>query len=592
MVSVSLVLFLSACGGGGSGSGSSTGSQTNSGLVPAAGPIGAVLYSNASVLRPLIDGASWTFHTYNSSGQGFTGFKRVQKATAAGAFIETDSDDPETRTTLTVDAASGQVNMSADLDTGLPIAKLAVNGPELKSPVKANDQIVLLDRHIADIGADIDKDGKNDAMDIAIYRVVVGNETLTLPNRRAPMTALRIDTTTAIRVIPSGGAPATLDSQVQSAWYAAGIGIVRQVLQGATPSANAREDFLLGFDGGTTGWGIVTRSAQLFNDGSASFVPAAQIALPLTNGVLVLGNNAVFQLDSLGKLVARRSYADYGLNLSNSLRWMNTSDGPRILGGARDNAATATAVGLFALNADGSPGTRYLGDMDILSLSPNGVYNSEGFYYGSATSNVIWGMSTRLSVSNGASSATLVLRRFDTRGNAIGGEIALPAVSFPAAVKSQVTASGLLVSWSDITPTSTYTANAQAFVRNDGSVAWQSQIPLPNAIAGPMTPLAGGNSSLWLIWDGQMGFGGVKPQAVSLDANGLPIGVALDSNLFANTQLSLITSSNLLYLWPSLLAVQGNELLVAGSATTGTAFSGDKTPSTFLQMARYDMGAG
>jgi len=551
-----------------------------------------VLYSSAATLRPLIDGASWTFVTRDKSGSGVKGFTRTQKADLSGTFTETDSDDPNTSNTISADSVSGQINISTLIDTGLPIAKLPINGPELKSPVRANDQVVLLDRHVSDIGVDVDKDGKNDAMDIAMYRVIIGNETLTLPNRSATLTALRVDTTAAVRLIPSGGGPATVNTQVQSVWYAPGVGIVRQVLQGTTASGPyTREDFLLGFDGVSNGWGVVTRVAQTTND----FLPPASAALPLVNGVLVAtSGQSVFQLDSLGRVVAKRTYADYGLPSQSSINWMRTSAGPRLAVAASSGNSNSTAVSLYALNSDGSPGVKYLGDVDVFSQSPKGAFNLGGSLVGAPASSILWGVGTRQVVSAGNTSTTVIVRRYDSSGTSIGGEISLPTVVHALSVQAQVTASGVLLSWSDVTPTSTYSANAQAFVRNDGSIAWQTQIPLQTLDSvSTMMPFASDTGALWLLWTN--GFSSIPSsptaQGLSLDTSGVPIGVALDANFFANTKLSIVSSPPLLSVWPNRIAVKGSDLWVGG-AGSGFAFSGDTDQSRFVELAHYSMGSG
>ncbi|HEV8689497.1 MAG TPA: hypothetical protein VGQ91_04305, partial [Ideonella sp.] len=56
--------LLAGCGGGGGGGDE----RTTSGLVPAAPTPGATLFADATVLRPLVPGASWSYSGTDPDG--------------------------------------------------------------------------------------------------------------------------------------------------------------------------------------------------------------------------------------------------------------------------------------------------------------------------------------------------------------------------------------------------------------------------------------------------------------------------------------------------------------------------------------------
>lgn len=235
-----LAICLTACGGGGGGGGGDGAdttpppTPTSSGLVPAAPALGDVLETEASVLRPLADGATWDYHgslRRLPSDTVITVYsnRRSQRSTAAG-FDETESNganDGESINALR--AVGGRIELPSTLALpGRPPEALI--GIELRSPVRVGDQYVSFDRRITDV-ADLDADGRNDAVDAAVYARVTGRETVELPSLPS-VQAVRVDITTQLRVrFSRDGSVSPVDVTVQRLWYARGLGIVRAQLE-------------------------------------------------------------------------------------------------------------------------------------------------------------------------------------------------------------------------------------------------------------------------------------------------------------------------------------------------------------------------
>lgn len=299
-MSFAFVIALTACGGGGGSTTPApppTDSGSVTGLIPAAAP-GPVLYQDAGTLRPLQGGAVWTYsgtYTGTTAGQSPSYTNTVTQQAAGSGVSESATNIFETGTdtaTVTVDAAgvhtSENVNLFGGSTTG-PLSDL-----ELRSPVRQNDQIKLLDQQQVDLGADLDGDGVNDKADIAAYRVVVGNESVELPNL-SPVTALRVDVTIAMRAYASStGAATPVLTFVESIWYEPGVGIVRQKLTAptATGTNEVYDEVLTRWDGVNHGLGVMAMQKAILpaSAGSAAgFWSAGAIA------ALTFGDHSVVQ---------------------------------------------------------------------------------------------------------------------------------------------------------------------------------------------------------------------------------------------------------------------------------------------------------
>ena len=163
---IGLFSLLVACGGGGSSGSDGTnagGSDPANSIVPAAPPLGEILTADASSLRPLISGATWTYagiHTLDGNSTRYT--NAVTQTAQGGTFTETSSNALNEGTdSVTLSLSNGSI-INSSVGALLSGLTQQITYPELRSPVRQNDQITLMDQQVTDIGEDLDGDGKND----------------------------------------------------------------------------------------------------------------------------------------------------------------------------------------------------------------------------------------------------------------------------------------------------------------------------------------------------------------------------------------------------------------------------------------------
>jgi len=318
-----LSALLVACGGGGGSGGSTNNSGPGgnepasvTGLVPTAPPLGATLVGDASTLRPLISGATWGYAGTDTLNGSTTTYTNTVAQTASGSTIaETTSNAFNGGAdTATISASTGTIT-SSTLTSLTGGTAQQITYPELRSPVRQNDQVTVLDQHFADIGGDSDGDGKHDSGDLGIYRVVVGMDDVALPNG-ATQRAVRVDMIAMARVTLSSSGMTSPATQValQSTWYAPGIGIVKQRLTTPVSAASNEvvEEVLTYFDGVTKGFGAKPATLALV---PADATTSAGQALQSVNEVVAFPDHAVVVgsfIDALG--TSRTAISSIDLN--------------------------------------------------------------------------------------------------------------------------------------------------------------------------------------------------------------------------------------------------------------------------------------
>jgi hypothetical protein len=360
-----LVPALAACGGGGgggSGAGTSSGGTTTSGLLPAAPPLGATLYADARVLRPMQDGDTWS---YRGTATAYTGATPVayltttaQSGTSATGATETMSNSDNTGPgSDPLSEVNGVVGSTQSVDfTGKGNPQL-VNFIELRSPVQQGDQYTILDQHFTDTAIDADGDGKADALDLAIYARVAGMETVNLPNLPA-MQAVRVDSFVLSRVTySSNGQFSPIVQASTQAWYVDGVGIVRQTASVPSKTSGGvatTDEQVTAWDGITAGLGAMQPVAAVIPATSGVFpgqrLPTAVMppyAFPFQDHALVLTPTPGFaSLDTIASVVDLRGNVTTstlvpGLTLSGDKTVVAVSGGVVSLnpGGTITNAA-------------------------------------------------------------------------------------------------------------------------------------------------------------------------------------------------------------------------------------------------------------
>lgn len=265
--------LVAACGGGGGGVETSTTNSTSSGLVPAAGALGATLQADATTLRVLRPGARWVYQGQERVSGGNTSAytNAITHTVLANGVTESGSNPLNSGAdSLDIRFEAGAVrNRTSLANFGLNEVLDAI---ELRSPVRVNDQYTQFDRRVSSAVQDLDGDGVREALDLAMWSTVVGEETVDLQHRHALRT-VRVDTTVLTRVRGSAqGQLSEVVRAVQSVWYAPGVGVVRirvQTPNEQTPGAlDETYEELEYWDGLTEGLGAMAPVAARRADGS------------------------------------------------------------------------------------------------------------------------------------------------------------------------------------------------------------------------------------------------------------------------------------------------------------------------------------
>lgn len=257
------LMGLSACGGGGGGGSSPSPAPLPPGpssMIPPAPALGDVLHADAAVLRPMAPGMRWTYAGTRTNGAVVGRYDSDLRIEAAAGGVAEKAwqvfEGGHDTTTLTL--VNGTVTATETLDLGA--GPQSVAAVELRSPVRANDQITVLERFGVLTSVDVDGDKKADTADLAYYRRVIANEDVELPALGQTLRAVRVDDTAIIRFHRSSdGAAIAPVTTTGSTWYAPGIGVVRRTL--AEPPVNGQSDQyderLQAFDGLSSGAGAL-----------------------------------------------------------------------------------------------------------------------------------------------------------------------------------------------------------------------------------------------------------------------------------------------------------------------------------------------
>ncbi len=580
-----LACLMLACGGGGSDGGGDDPASGPTGFVPTAPTPGAVLYAQASTLRPLRAGSRWSYRTadYPNGRFGQSTVKQTAGATA-GAIQEVDSSAPSDVSTVSLDG-SGNVLLAAQLVLVPGTTGIAINSVELNATVRANEQLVLFDRRIASSGIDVDRDGRQDRLELAIWRRVVDNEDITLPNFAGTLRALRVDTFATARITPSGGgAPQTESTQV-STWYAPGIGIVRNATPGTAGRPHDTDDVLLGYDGVSAGWGWIVNEEFSWEFRSVANRPLFALALP--EGALVDGGQTLYRVDRNGKVLASADFTPGG-GLPVKRGMLRFASGTRIMTGAFptfavytiNEASAAASAAALTIDLSGRTG-QFPVDLDVSFVSD-------------PAAPLAWAIWQRSFTATPSVQAwEIVLRRLDSTG-LLGGEIRLALDSTSTQVRARPTANGMVVTWVDYAATGEYT-NRVVFVSNSGAIAndqgWVTPRPTGSSDWPTLNVLTDAGTA-WLLWDGPTASSdALSPHGLRLDAAGSPVGTGVDTAALRAASIGVLDGAAAAGGWWSRLTATGGHWYTIAQ-TIGLVYPDDPAPSFWLDLREFNPGAG
>jgi hypothetical protein len=430
-----------ACGSGGGGGGGGTTpppvvdpnlNPSLDSLLPTAPAAGATLIPDAATLRPASNGAAYVYRGTTGAAAKYS--TTTSQTLSGGTITEAASNAASAgpRSAPVSVAAGANVSNSQSIDFAGKGVKQAITFIELQSPVRQDDQYkILLQRYLAaDTTVDVDKDGKTDLVDVAIYARVMGKEVLSLPNL-PPLNTVRVDTVSLQRVTKSSdslAAPTT--TTTVSTWYAQGIGIVRQTTSNGSQTTDEK---LVSWDGVTAGLGAMAPQAGVVPGGAAlpGLSNGLRAAVAFDSYGLVFSdsgaaNTAVSKIDTRGKVTASTVLS--GLSLGANARVVRSGSNVLVL--RLLSGADSTKLGLTRLDANGA----LVGTVDGVKLNLAGTRSNPSLskFEAAADDTQLWVMWTRANPApNTAANPAneLLLRSFSTSTGAIdSGEFSLDIV--------------------------------------------------------------------------------------------------------------------------------------------------------------------
>lgn len=587
------LVCVTGCGGGGGTAASPPETvpvppaSTTTGLVPVQGPLGDVLYQEAKTLRPLRDGAAWVYREKDYATGITSELRSTQALRAAGVFRETDSDDPTTPTDVRI-GANGDVLLSATLSLAPGAAAISiVDAVELRSPVRAGDQMVLVDQKLAKSGLDFDKDGKDDAVDVALWRKVAGKELVSLPNRAEPIVALRVDSTAVFRLQPSAGGATQTVTTNSSAWYAPGLGLVRQASRdsGSTRSWDS-DQTLIGYDGIEQGYGYVAAPLQTAWR-SPAYIPQP---LVLPQSIVLAENGGLRVLDLKGNSKAVLAFPG---GVAQALGQTGTTAWARV---ARSVDSNTVRHDFYRLANDGTPEAAPFLTLDPLDSEPAGSFNTGVSFASVPGGNLIWTyvLRTVFGTNGGQTRQEIVIRRHDLK-SWVGAEVKLPVteqLGVGSGISVQAQAGGLWVTWNEFNTSAQQTQHV-AMVSSAGAVSASSVLPLPSLIEGsaPTWSLVGGGSTPWALWWGNGPAGQPSAHGVRLDATASLVDTAASLSALAAAELPALSGLSTPLQAMQNLGVGASVWMFAGRGS-GLVDPDDKLPQAYLDVRQLDPGSG
>lgn len=586
------VVLLTSCGGGGNsvddpGSGGG-GTASASGLLPAAPSAGEVLVDDSSSLRPLVADGLWIYRQFVAN-VGPLEPRVTQAAIAGGRLLESSTDGADAAIEVWREA-DGSTSAAVEIPLA-PGATLTVTGPELPRTLRADQQITVDDRRIDNVGADLDGDGANDGLDMAVWRRIVGFENLRIPASPQTVRALRIDDRVALRARLTGGGAAEIVESSGSSWYAEGIGVVRSVswtdIDGTVADSDTR---LVGFDGGTRGYGIVQ-----FREGAQ---PGTQI-VPHPDGVITLnqgyGDGYILTLDRNGQVVAS---ADPPARAGESPSWrqlLPTSAGLRLA--SRNAGGPNDAFNIDALNSSGQLVGDRLGTLRIDALDSFVNSNGEASLLSHPASDVLWMLfvDTR-ATGPGNRRDALIVRRFDASAQSLGDALRYepPNSTSVGVLHALATPDGITVIIEQFDPMATSGTPVRVLsIRNSGSVEFNREFHLGASTPSIVWTLADDAANRWLLWMPSLP-GAVdppEPHGIRIGADGSPIGTPDEPSAIASSVLLSVPAS-LHAAWrpQGVMAIDGEWWMVGSEI--GSLNDGASEPREHPILARLMPGSG
>lgn len=113
-------------------------------------------------------------------------------------------------------------------DPGTPLEKQITPYQIVRFPMKAPSSFQQFDRTGLDFGADMDRDGTDETVDVKGWTSVVGHESVTVPAGTF-QDAVKVEARMTMLIHLSSGEKSARGTDVMTAWFAKGVGLVKYV---------------------------------------------------------------------------------------------------------------------------------------------------------------------------------------------------------------------------------------------------------------------------------------------------------------------------------------------------------------------------
>lgn len=113
-------------------------------------------------------------------------------------------------------------------DPGTPLEKQLIPYQIVRFPLDIPSSFQQFDRKGLDFGSDLDGDEQNEQADMEAVVTVMGKESVTVPAGTYPE-AVRVEARMTMRIMLSGNQRSAVGSDVMTAWFAKGVGLIKYV---------------------------------------------------------------------------------------------------------------------------------------------------------------------------------------------------------------------------------------------------------------------------------------------------------------------------------------------------------------------------
>lgn len=113
-------------------------------------------------------------------------------------------------------------------DPGTPLEKQLIPYQIVRFPIDIPSSFQQFNRKGLDFGSDLDGDEQNEQADMEAVVTVMGKESVTVPAGTYP-DAIRVEARMTMRITLSGNHRSAVGSDVMTAWFAKGVGLIKYV---------------------------------------------------------------------------------------------------------------------------------------------------------------------------------------------------------------------------------------------------------------------------------------------------------------------------------------------------------------------------